>query len=271
MEIEQAHLVRSCVCHSTWGLEHWSHSLKSSLNAPVLRRPTKVTLFMLKMPKKVYPLSRLHSRGFYVRRERKRWTDHEIHPEETDTIDVYYKIWATHHYTTGSTANLVGFGTFNGSMTKPRKTAKQWQWQTWFVWTPTMADMYGTNNVYYQWRDFILATCNKHATSNQHTTPLSCSIILPWFYYSQTFWTWSTWTNCKTYSQQMIYHGRKVPAIFIMQSHEQKLKTIGPKDLKKKHIFQSNDQIFVQYRNLRIVLWESFLVEWKLKVNLRQI
>ena len=33
-----------------------------------------------------------------------------------------------------------------GSMTKPRKTAKQWQWQTWFIWTPTMADMYGTNN-----------------------------------------------------------------------------------------------------------------------------
>lgn len=55
----------------------------------------------------------------------------------------------------GSTANLVGFGTFNGSMTKPRKTVEhveQWQWQqkkseerTWFIWTPTVADMYGTN------------------------------------------------------------------------------------------------------------------------------
>ena len=82
----------------------------------------------------------------------------------------------------------------------------------------------------YQWRDFILTTCNNNAKSNQHTTPLSCSIILPWFYYSQTFWTWSPWTNCKTYSQQMIYHGRKVSTIFIMPSHEQKLKTIGHKD-----------------------------------------
>ena len=149
--------------------------------------------------------------------------DHEIHLEETDTIDVY---------TTWQHCQPCRLWHFQWQYDKTSKN----RWACWAVAVATKKKVKSGHGLFgllqwlicmvqingdYQWCDFILTTCNKHAKSNQYTTPLSSSIILPWFYYSQTFWMWSTWTNCKTYSRQMIYHGRKVPAILIMQSHEQ--------------------------------------------------